>query len=838
MPLEHHFACPLPNGLHARPASHLEAVASRFQAGAVLRNARNGNEASAKSVLALIAADIRHDDPLCLRVEGGADEAKAFAALRHFVDVEFAATDQPLPELGASALAATVRLPPSLRVCAPAGWLTGQAACRGVAEGAVVRVRGVALAPGFAEAPGGTPEAEGARFEGAVAAAQARLETALALARGAEAEVLKAHLALVRDATLRQAVADHLRERGGNAARAIVAATEEFGDRLRASESAYLRERALDLQDVGASLLTELHGLGAIERVPGLTGPAVVVSESLTPGQFLALDRRHLRGVVLQHAGATSHTVILARAAGLPTLTGVSDAQALRPGCPVILDANLGLLLPDPNEGVRRYYALEHQKISRQRAAASVFRDLPGRSRDGRELRVLANVSSAAEVAEAVRQGAEGVGLFRTEMLYMDRDTPPSEDEQAEIYAAAAREAGGRPVILRTFDIGGDKPVPYLNLPAEPNPFLGNRGARIYGEFSALLTAQLRAAFRAAAHGRILLMAPMIACAEEMRAFRAAVNAVAADFPGVEVPVGAMLEIPAAVFAVPELARDADFFSLGTNDLAQYFLAADRDNLAVADLHAGFHPAFLRLLRLAVEQAAAHGRPIGLCGELGENAAALPLLLGLGLNSVSLGAARVLSTKAALSRLDASACQTLLHDAAGCADRAGVEACLGGLSAAASRLPLLSADLILTEAAGATKHEAIKELVDLLAAGHRLGDAVEVEEAVWKREEAYSTGFGYGFAVPHCQSAQVTSNSLALIRLREPVDWGSLDDQPVRVIILLAIRAAEHGKEHLRIFSRLSRLVMRDAFRERLEQAADAAEIFAVLSAELALPPD
>lgn len=835
MPLEHHFACPLPNGLHARPASHLEAVASRFGATATLRNERNGHEADTKSVLALIASDIRHGDPLCLRVEGGPDEAEAFAALQHFVDVEFAGADEPLPELDAGA--ETVRMAPSLRACAPERILTGKAACRGVADGAVVLVGGLTLAAQFAEAPGGTAEEEEAQFERAVHAARSRMETALGLARGAEAEVLKAHLALLRDMTLRQTVTRHLRERGGNAARAVVAAIEEFGDRLRNSESAYLRERALDMQDIGASLLAELHGPEAVVRGPTLTGPSVVVSESLTPGQFLALDRRYLQGVVLEHAGATSHTVILARAAGLPTLTGVKDALALRPDCPVILDATLGIFLPDPNEGVRRYYALERQKIARQRAGASAFRDLPGRSRDGKELRVLANVSSAAEVGEAVRQGAEGIGLFRTEMLYMDRDTPPSEDEQAEIYTAAVREAQGRPVILRTFDIGGDKPVAYLKLPVEPNPFLGSRGARIYGEFGALLTAQLRAAFRAAAHGRISIMAPMIACAEEMRAFRAAVDAVRADFSGADVPVGVMLEIPSAVFAVPELAAHADFFSLGTNDLAQYFLAADRDNGAVAELHAGFHPTFLRLLRLAVEQATAHGRPIGLCGELGENAAALPLLLGLGLTSISLGAARVLGVKSALARLDASACQSLLHRAERCADRREVETCLEEMTSAASERPLLSADTIATEASGVNKHEAIKTLVDLLAADNRLGDGVEVEEAIWKREEAYSTGFGYGFAVPHCQSAQVTANSLALIRLKEPVEWGSLDGNPVRVVILLAIRAADHGKEHLRIFSRLSRLVMQDAFRDRLEQAVDAPEIFSILSAELQLNP-
>lgn len=834
MPLEHHFACPLPNGLHARPASHLEAAAGGFDAATTLRNERTGSEADARSVLALIALDIRHGDPLCLRVAGGRDEAAAFAALKHFVTEEFAAADSPLPEIAASSTR-SVPLPPSLRACALERLLTGVAACRGLAEGQVVAVGGLSLSSGVATGLAGSPEEEYARFEQGAASARSRLEAALDLARGTEAEVLKAHLSLLKDVSLADAVAKFLRGQGGTAARAIVAAVDEFSERLRQSESAYLRERALDLQDTGASLLTEIYGPAAVVQTPPLESPAVIVADSLTPGQFLALDRRHLRGLVLQHAGATSHTVILARAAGLPTLTGVEGATHLPAGEPVILDANLGVLVPAPNEAVRRYYALERQKLTRIEAASAAFRDQPGTSRDGQSLRVMANVSSAAEIETAVGLGAEGIGLFRTEMLYMDRDAPPDEEEQTAIYSAAARAAQGRPVVLRTFDIGGDKPVPYLNLPVEKNPFLGSRGARLYVEFAGLLKTQLRAAFRASAHGRVMLMAPMVASVEEMREFRAAVDEVRADFPGAEVPVGVMLEIPSAVFAVPELARHADFFSLGTNDLAQYFLAADRDNAAVAGLHAGFHPAFLRLLRLAVEQAAAHERPIGLCGELGENAAALPLLLGLGLNSISLGAPRVLATKAALSRLDSAACRTLLAGCCAAPDRQEVAAHLQRAGTASSDLPLLSLETIALDSVGTTKHEVIKELTDLLEAGSRVGAGAEVEEAVWRREEAYSTGFGYGFAVPHCQSEHVTANSLALVRLRQPVDWGSLDDQPVRVVILLAIRAADHGKEHLRIFSRLSRLVMQDAFRERLEQAADAVEILSVLSAELGL---
>ncbi|MBC8011126.1 MAG: PTS sugar transporter subunit IIA, partial [Burkholderiales bacterium] len=512
-------------------------------------------------------------------------------------------------------------------------------------------------------------------------------------------------------------------------------------------------------------------------------------------------------------------------------------AAGLAPGTPAILDAHLGLLLPRPNDAVRRYYAMEFRRLERARAATLAFREPPGTSRDGRRLPVLANVSSAEEVAAAVAQGAEGVGLFRTEMLYMDRDEPPSEDEQAAVYSAAARAAQGRPVTLRTFDIGGDKPVPYLNLPTEANPFLGHRGARLYDEFAGLLKTQLRAIFRAAAHGSVRIMAPMIACPEEMRAFRETVDAVRADFPGVDVPVGMMIEVPSIAFAIGDCARFADFFSLGTNDLTQYFLATDRDNARVAPLYSAFHPAFLRLLRHIVDEAHAHQRPVGLCGELGEKPEALPVLLGLGLDSISLGAPRVLDTKAALAALDHSTSRAQLDALLACADRAALETRLREFRTTSAPRPLLDLALIEADSDARTKPEVIKQLAGLLADEGRTDDVGGLEEAIWRREEAYSTGFGYGFAVPHCQSAHVLAGSLAVVRLREPVEWGSLDGQPVRIAILLGMRAGDQGRDHLRVFSKLSRLVMRDEFRALLEQAADSTQLLSVLQAELAPPP-
>jgi fructose-specific PTS system IIA-like component len=818
----------LPNSLHARPATHLCAFANRFPAEVTLINERTGVAANAKSVLALISADILTGDPLLLRVRGSGEEA-AFADLTRFLRDDFLATDEPLP---APPPPDARPLPRSLRAAAPEQILRGAILGRGIAQGVIKRAQGLqpaeALLGRLAAQKVGSAAAEQARYDQAVKAVNHGLEKEIAGARGEKKEILRAHAALLNDVTFAETVARELA--GGTApiAHALLAAIRQFRATLEQSTSVYLRERVLDLTDIGGRLLREIYGADAVVSGPALDAPSVVIAEELTPGQFLALDPEYLRGLVLQHAGATSHTAILARAAGLPILTAVEGATALPEGIDAILDANLGILLPAPNEATRRYYMLEERRTGRALARWRIFITKPGASSDGHLLPVLANVSSAAEVSRAVAEGAEGIGLFRTEMLFMDRDTPPSEEEQCEVYTAAVRAAHGRPVTLRTFDIGGDKPVPYLHLAAEANPFLGNRGARIYGQFAGLLTTQLRAMIRSAAHGPVRIMAPMIAVPEEMRAFRRAVEEVRSNFSAPGVLVGMMLEIPSAAFAIAEFARDADFFSVGTNDLCQYFFAADRDNASVASLSQGLHPAFLRLLRHIVTEAHENEKPVGLCGELAEGADALPALLGLELDSISLGAHRILATKAELAAVDFPSCRSYLdallnHGEGGAAPhRQG-----------RPRQSLLALELVETNSPSSTKHEAIKELTDLLAAADRTGDPAAIEEAVWLREEAYSTGFGHGFAVPHCQSDHVLTSSIAVLRLREPVDWGALDGQPVRMVLMLALRAEEKGREHLRIFAKLSRLVMNEEFRTRLEQAPDAPALYSVLETEL-----
>jgi len=827
MALEHSFLFPLPNGLHARPASHLEEIVRGFTAAITFANDRTGRTANAKSVLALVGTDTRHSDP-CRLVFQGADEAAACLRIARFLSGPFTACDEPLVS-ESPASPDEMGLPRSLKAAGLQRFHRGGCASRGVGQGRAVVIGAVVLPTVLRTQKAGDAAHERAAFCTAAAAVQNDLERSLDLAHGTEAAVLKAHLALLRDPALAEQIAAQT-ESGRTAAQAVVAAIEVHAAILRQAESAYLRERVIDLEDIGQRLLEKLCGPGGAPQTPTLAEPAVVFAEALTPGQLLALDRRHLRGLVLGHAGQTSHTVILARSFGIPTLTGVAPtALAVLPGTDTIVDASLGIVITEIPPGVQRWYDCEQAKFSRIAQTQTGAAAHPTVTRDGRRIEVAANISSAEEAAPAFAQGAEGIGLFRTELLFMDRSEAPGEEEQYAQYAAVVRAAAGRPVIIRTLDIGGDKPVPFLKFAPENNPFLGYRGVRFYTEHSALVKTQFRALFRAAALGPLKVMVPMVACLEEARTakrlFTGAQQELAATgvAHGPEVPFGLMIEVPAAAFILDELCAEADFFSIGTNDLTQYFLAADRGNPKVANLYSSLHPGFLRLLRQIVTDAKARGRWIGLCGEMADDVLAQPLLVGLGFDEISLAGPRVAATKAALAQMAAADCAALLDQALRCATRDEVAQLLAGRPV--STAPLLTPELVAIDLDCRTKEEAIRAAVDLLQVAGRTTKPELLEEEIWLREDTYSTGFGGGLAVPHCKSAHLAANTIAILKSRQGIEWGSVDGQPVRVAILLAIRGDDHGKEHLKVFAKLSRLVVRDEFRDRLMAETDPAAL-------------
>ncbi|MBI5381065.1 MAG: phosphoenolpyruvate--protein phosphotransferase [Opitutae bacterium] len=834
MPLEHSWVFPLANGLHARPASHLEEVARTFACTITFCNDRNGRTANAKSVLGLVGTETRHGDS-CRLVLDGADEAAAWTRLTAFLRDTFATCDEPL--VIETPAAGGVTLPRSLLAAGLTRYHPGRPACRGIGAGRSLVLGAFALPPELLAARPTTPAEELQAVARAVEALQTELAQAQRGAALTEAAVLKAHLGLLRDPGLAGQIAERIGA-GQTAAQAVAAAIEAQAEILRGAESAYLRERVLDLTDVGMQLLEKLCGALPALRVPPLEGPTVLIAESLTPGQFLALDRRQLRALVLAHSGQTSHTVILARSFNIPTLTGVANATTLvGAGAEVIVDANLGILIAEQTPAVRTWYAREQAKVTELTGRLQAGLGRPGATADGRKLEIAANISSAAEAEAAFAQGADGIGLFRTELLFMDRTTPPTEEEQFGLYAQAVRAAQGRPVIIRTLDVGGDKPVPFLKFPPEKNPFLGYRGVRFYGEQAPLVKTQLRALLRAAALGALKIMVPMVAEVEEVRLVKRLLGEARAELAaagqscGELAGFGVMLEVPAAVWQMAELAAEVDFFSVGTNDLAQYFFAADRENPKLAGLGGTLHPAFVRLLRQLVDSAQTHGRWIGLCGEMAGEPLAWPLLVGLGFDEISLAAPHIAAAKAAVAKLAVADCVELEKRVGQCATRAEVVQLLGAFRNQPQ--PMLAPELVVLDVDCQSKPEAIRALVDVLHLAGRTDRPEQLEEEIWRREETYSTGFGGGLAVPHCKSSCLTANTIAVLKSRRGVEWGALDGEPVQVAILLAIRADDHGKEHLKVLARLSRLVMRDEFRERLLGETDPAALTAFINEAL-----
>ncbi|MGD8277650.1 MAG: phosphoenolpyruvate--protein phosphotransferase [Gemmatimonadota bacterium] len=836
MPLEWSFTCPLTNGVHARPASALEEVARRFSARVSLTNARTRMTADATSVLGIIGLDIRRGDQ-CVVAVSGTDEARAAASLQRFLEDEFPRCDEPLIPVEAQAAAP---LPPVLRQVI-ADYHTATPAVPGIGRGLVVAIGGFAI-------PESIPIDRLSGIDAEITALDTALDQ-LALdyeARvepmdgpsgrdGIERDLIRAHLSVARDPEFRHRLEAAIRDDGRTVAGAIADAEAHFCGMLEATGSALLRERALDVKDVCIELLRVAYGRTAAGPEIRLTEPSICVADSLTPGQFLNLDRSLVEGLVLGHEGTTSHTVILARSLGIPTLVGATDlATPELHGSEAIVDADIGILVTGLNVGVRRYYELERRRIDAHRDRLARLAAQPAATADGRRFEIAANIIAADEVKPAVAEGAEAVGLFRTEMLFLDRATPPDETEQFEMYRQAAADAEGRRVIIRTLDVGGDKPVPWLRLARESNPYLGYRAVRIYPEYESLFRTQVRALVRASAFGRLQLMVPMIATAEEAKWVRRIVAEEQARClaDGIRfdasMPVGAMIEVPAAALEMEALGRELDFFSIGTNDLLQYFMAADRGNAAVAGLLDPFAPAFLRLLRMIVDDAHTADRWIGLCGEMGGDLRALPLLVGIGLDEISMAAPMIPAARAELAGLSAAECRTLVEKATACDAGTDVEALLVAADCARAA-PLIDPELVIEAAAG-DRAEAIKRLVDQLYVTGRTDRPRDVEEAVHAREAVYSTGFGFGFAIPHCKTAALRASSLAVLRTSTPVDWNSADGEPVRFVILLAIRESDAATDHMKTIAALARRLMHDEFRDRLAGETDPADLCRILS--------
>jgi phosphoenolpyruvate-protein phosphotransferase len=832
------FTCPLSTGMHARPASQLAEVANSFVCECTLTNLRNDMQANAKSVLSIISVDIRYSDRCFVQVSG-TDAQSAHAALSRFIDKVLPGCDVPLAGSPPNRRDA---LPRVLQAAAVSCHL-GSSASPGIARGKVVRLSAMSLPKGLIEGIATDPEEELRRIKLAITVIRDRIREKLKHSNSSsEQAILQAERTMANDVLLAQKLVEQV-SNGKSAGHAIVETGKFFIELLRHSESEYIRERATDVEEISVQLLDEIYGADLQKEGITLQEPSVVVAETMGPQQLLSLGRRWLKAIVLEHSGASSHALILARSRGIPAIVGVKNARlALPPGQEVIVDADRGVVIPQLSAAVQRFYDRENKLFERQRSLlVSDNSSAPAITKDGKTLEVAANVSSPEELKLAFRNGADGIGLFRTEMSFLDRERPPSEDEQFAIYSQALQLAGDRPVTIRTLDLGGDKRAPYLNFPSEQNPFLGYRGVRIYADHRELLQTQLQAILRASTHGRIQIMAPMISSMEEVLWFKAEIARAKQylQLRGIpfrpDIPVGVMVEVPSAAFILDQLCAEVDFFSIGTNDLAQYFLAVDRDNSKVAELSNVLHRGFLRLLQRIVDEIHTAGKWVGMCGDMASEIRYLPLLLGLGLDEVSLTAINIPQLKRAVRQISTAECQSLIKQILICREISEIERFLFSSvpTSSDSDQRLLSEELILLDSDSRSKEEAIQEVVDTFYLAGRTQDRHQLEEALWAREAVYSTGLGFGFATPHCKTDAVTVNSIGVLRLNQAIDWGSVDNEPVRMIISIAIREPQGANGHMEVFSKLARKLMNEDFREHLVAIPDSHTMVRYLGEQL-----
>ncbi|MEA2316429.1 MAG: multiphosphoryl transfer protein [Solirubrobacteraceae bacterium] len=650
-------------GFHARPVAALMDAARGADVEVENLTAGRG-PASARSHTSLSLLGVRRGHEIVVRVRGaGAD--RTLAAIQALADANWgdpvedgaapAAEPDERPAGGPAEPAEPPDVAAGVPAPAPGDVLRGLPVAPGIGIGRVRHLR--APDPVVPDDPPGDPGDEWARLGRARDAARADLRAARAtVAAGAgegEAAIFDAHLLLLDDAALLDPARRALDEEGRNAAQAWDSAVRWGADAYRAMDDPYLRERAADVLDVGRRVLGHLTGAGG--GTAALDGPGVLVAADLTPGETAALDRDLVRGIATARGSATSHAAILARALGIPAVVGLGAALLqVADATPLVLDGEAGTVAVDPGadalEAAERRRA-ESERVAVERRARAAA---PAMTRDGRRVEVAANLGAVAEAAGAVEQGAEGVGLLRTEFLFLGREDAPGEEEQVEALRGIAEALDGRPLVVRTLDVGADKPIPFLAQEHEANPFLGRRGIRLALAFPEVMRTQLRAIVRVASeYPSLKVMFPMVASLSEVRAARAMLDEVRAEL-GLDPPleVGVMVEVPAVAVAAERFAREVDFFSIGTNDLAQYALAAERGNEHVAALAAGPVPEVLALVDLVVRGARAHGRWVGVCGELAGDPLAAAQLVGLGVEELSMAAPRIPDVKEALRAVD------------------------------------------------------------------------------------------------------------------------------------------------------------------------------------------
>ncbi len=662
---------PNPQGLHARPAAVLSKTASGYDSQIWI--ARGDDKANAKSIMAIMGLEVGYGDTVRILASGSDAEAAAgelIDALENGLGEEgvSALSPEAAAAITAGAAAEAAQQPepepePERRSEDP-NLLIGVSASPGIGVGRIVQIRreDIDVAESSNDRHG-----ERRKLDDAIDRAQVQLKALQdRMAEKADTEraaIFGAHREILRDPDLLDLAVSGI-DKGKTAAFAWRGAYEGYAERLSKLKNEVLAGRAIDVRDVGQRVLQELTGASRDEDV--IPEGSILVAEDLTPSDTAAMDPSRVAGFCTTGGGASSHVAILARSMDIPAVAGIEPAALqVADGILVVLDGTRGTLRLNVTEDQAEQVRERQRRVAVRRAHELEHADEPATTLDGHTVEVVANIGGLKDAQQAGTKGAEGVGLLRSEFIFLGRRDAPGEEEQTALYTDIGKALQpGQAFVVRTLDVGGDKPLPYLAIPPEENPFLGERGIRVGLSRPDVLRTQVRAILRSTDSGaRVHIMFPMIATIEDFRRAKAIVEEERSALGVDPVPVGIMVEVPSAAVMAAQFAEEADFFSVGTNDLTQYTLAMDRGHPKLAPQCDGLNPAVLGLIALAVKGAHAHGKWVGVCGGLGSDPQAVPILLGIGVDELSVSVPAIPSVKAQIRTLSLPECRELAEKA-------------------------------------------------------------------------------------------------------------------------------------------------------------------------------
>jgi len=637
-----------PNGLHARPAAVLANLAAKYPYDIIISH--DGKTANAKSVVALMGLSLCAKDQLVLRVYGPQEQADVMLVeLKQALESGLGEKDLVAPVVTTSEPVPEIKVPKQVK---------GFSACGGMASGPAY----VLSAPTLSfEENAANPQEECTALENALKSLTQQMENQIAAEKRTETrDILSAHLLLLRDPLLTDTTRQTILQ-GKTAAFAFNAAIRQSIDVLKKTKNRFLMERISDLKDIRREVLCQLTG--EKHRLPEIAPGSIVIADDLLPSDVSALPDS-VAGVLMASGSPTSHAGILLRNRGIPSVVQAhAEVLAIPTGTPVLLDADKAVAVIAPSAEQQQSFEEQYKESTAENERNSQTAQEPALTQDGVRIWVEGNVSNADESAQSKHAGADGLGLVRTEFLFQNRALAPTEDEQFAVYQSILEAARGT-VTFRTMDAGGDKPVPFVNIPPEENPIVGIRGVRAYEHNESFFRTQLRALLRVHPQERVRLMLPMVSFVNELKAFKKVVEEESQNL-GLKEPVklGIMIEVPAAALTSAQLAKEADFFSIGTNDLTQYTLAIDRGHRQLSPLADPLHPGVLKLIESITQGAQLYKRPVAVCGAVAGDTTAVPLLIGLGVTELAVGSGAVARIKALVRKLSAASCRQLAQQA-------------------------------------------------------------------------------------------------------------------------------------------------------------------------------